>query len=749
MVETLAAELLVEPRHERPQAKTALSPFDQAAAKPVFGTNEPRGSPEQFLAWARARYHPKMSSHVELPPYLDAAVQFVWKLGPAIVSERARRLAVFRSVAAKLAPMSVMMCKSMSPDAVHVAKAMALNIRRRADPSTTLADLGDAFYAPHFALWSADLDALQWPYTRLVRHLISGFPTVGDIPDSEVWRPCVRPADRTFAEFTSQSVAWIATCKRRVLSAARADPERARACWQRSLEEQSSGLILGPFSISELNKDPTSFPGLGYARWRPLPRFAIQQKGKWRCIDDGAASATNSSGTSTFETIVCDRPDSPLKIGLRFHELGPPPSHPQVRVAMGGGTDDKFAAYRTVVSMHPGYTTVMVARPPSDVCPDWSECIFRVPGHNFGLASAVLNFYHVAEPPTVFSQLFFGTPVTRYYDDHGVHEPSYACASGQECHVALHEELHFHFDHTKHAPWNRTVLYTGVLTDWSRDDLGVVTVGVSASRRASVRQIIAEALAQGVLSAASASSLRGKARFCICPVFGRVGLAAVQLLSQRQRRPDEEFIDREIADVLCFLDIVIARLPDFTIRFKKAPCLPPIVVLSDASWETNYSWLGFLVACPIHGARWAGCSTPSWLLELLQRHRQAGTYIGQLELAAAAAPYFSLPCEWLRHRYVMHYIDNQGACHNLINGYASSLDANRLVFVINMRLAMLQCDAWYDYVPSASNIADLPTRLDAAALARLNAIALCMPLCLPPEWCIDCSHTRLASLFNF
>lgn len=125
--------------------------------------------------------------------------------------------------------------------------------------------------------------------------------------------------------------------------AARADPERAQACWQQSLEECALGLILGPFTIADINKDPSTFPGIGYAHWRPLPRFAIQQKGKWRCIDDGAASSTNSSGTITFETIVCDRPDSPLKIGLRFHELGPPPSAPSLQVEMGGGTDDKFA----------------------------------------------------------------------------------------------------------------------------------------------------------------------------------------------------------------------------------------------------------------------------------------------------------------------------------------------------------------------------------------------------------------------
>ena len=44
---------------------------------------------------------------------------------------------------------------------------------------------------------------------------------------------------------------------------------------------------------------------------------------------------------------------------------------------------------------------------------------------------------------------------------------------------------------------------------------------------------------------------------------------------------------------------------------------------------------------------------------------------------------------------------------------------NRLVFLAQMRIAQLRARVWFDYVPSASNIADLPTRLDDAAFARL------------------------------
>ena len=151
--------------------------------------------------------------------------------------------------------------------------------------------------------------------------------------------------------------------------------------------------------------------------------------------------------------------------------------------------------------------------------------------------------------------------------------------------------------------------------------------------------------------------------------------------------------------------------------------------------------------CPICGALWAGIPSPEWLLELLRRHTVRQTEIGQLELAAAAAPYFSVRRSWWEDRPVLHYVDNQGALYSLIKGGSNDVDSNRLTFITNMRLSRLRCDAWFDYVPSASNIADLPTRLDDDAMARLSRVARRVPLRLPPEWSLACPLADLRALF--
>lgn len=87
---------------------------------------------------------------------------------------------------------------------------MALEIKRRFDPTLTLSDLEDTDrHNIHLGLLATILDALQWPDRTLLKCLIRGFPVVGAIPDSHVWRPVERPASVSFPEFASTNVAWV------------------------------------------------------------------------------------------------------------------------------------------------------------------------------------------------------------------------------------------------------------------------------------------------------------------------------------------------------------------------------------------------------------------------------------------------------------------------------------------------------------------------------------------------------------
>ena len=83
--------------------------------------------------------------------------------------------------------------------------------------------------------------------------------------------------------------------------------------------------------------------------------------------------------------------------------------------------------------------------------------------------------------------------------------------------------------------------------------------------------------------------------------------------------------------------------------------------------------------------------------------------IGQVEIITAITPYLSLP-GILAGRDVVHWIDNTSACAALCKGYSGVPDSARLVHAFHAWAAGARVDAWFEYVPSAANIADEPSR---------------------------------------
>jgi hypothetical protein len=106
--------------------------------------------------------------------------------------------------------------------------------------------------------------------------------------------------------------------------------------------------------------------------------------------------------------------------------------------------------------------------------------------------------------------------------------------------------------------------------------------------------------------------------------------------------------------------------------------------------------------------------------EFLERFQLRKQYIGQLELLAAVAVYLTFPDE-TRGRRVLHWIDNTSALAALIKGYARAEDSARIVQAFHAFNLGLQADAWFEYVASKANIADLPSRGEFAELERLRS----------------------------
>ena len=89
--------------------------------------------------------------------------------------------------------------------------------------------------------------------------------------------------------------------------------------------------------------------------------------------------------------------------------------------------------------------------------------------------------------------------------------------------------------------------------------------------------------------------------------------------------------------------------------------------------------------------------------------REKHTYIAHGE---ALAVLFALVNKWqmLRGRSVLWFIDNMGVLSSLCKGTSSVPDLGCITHAICLINAAIGLQAWYEYVPSKSNLADGGTR---------------------------------------
>ena len=200
------------------------------------------------------------------------------------------------------------------------------------------------------------------------------------------------------------------------------------------------------------------------------------------------------------------------------------------------------------------------------------------------------------------------------------------------------------------------------------------------------------------------------------------------------------------------------RLPDLDVPLDPSP-KPPILVYTDAAYRevkrkrdecTNRrdhrARLGFVIYDP---TAWDSLRS-RWGLTLYDDvipsddvmatfQVDLKTYIAQLETLAAIAVYRAAPTLRsagidLAGRDVNHFIDNTVALSAMIHGYARKPDLARMVNQFHLTTAGMRTRTYLEYVPSLSNIADLPSRGKFELLERLGGQRTHIPVLGVTDW---------------
>ena len=571
---------------------------------------------------------------------------------------------------------------------------------------------------PHVAWIFCCAEAMGWPDPYLVEDMCCGAPTSGVIPDSGVLRAKHRPATKPMARcgHDGRTTELMGSVEPRSPEAA----EGAIPLWERTMAEVLPGDIPGvphnhqgkallPWTTGPFTKAALDVR-FGMGCYVPLRRFAVVQNGEIRPCDNGAASGHNDA-SGFEETITCESADFPARAARLFADAADG-SHSH---SLHGGTDDMEKAYRRVAVDVP---QVVCMWDPFNKSPTF----FVVSGFPFGLASAVNAFNRLTSFLTAFNRRVLHLPSGNFYDDFVIVERAFAAYKAQKNMASAVAAFGYPFSAKKHKPAALTLVFLGVTSCFTAyQPAGVVSMFVAAARIADLRAEITRTVHSAEIRGMGAAKLVGRLMFTLSWAAGSFGKAVLQPLFAVSQRTDTLRLGGAVLLALLFFVQAFepGRLQPRVYHASRRATRRPVLIWTDAMYAEDASnggsQAGFMAFLPDESGeegrgRWIhGSAVISQ--EFISRFLiPAKTYIGQLELLAAVAVYYSIDPSDLRDRKVIHWIDNTGALAAMVKGYARQIDSARIVHAFAALAITLNISPWFEYVRTKANIADLPSR---------------------------------------
>jgi hypothetical protein len=692
-----------------------------------------------FLAKAQELPHPSNDHHLSLPKDLLELIEWVVQKREGVAAALHKRTKLLVDVERSLQPLNRMMLATCKPHVYHVVQQYNL------------------------AFMACMIDATAFPDVGLVRHFIRGFPTYGSL------RPCgsfatggeppVKPVEAV--RNPASNIAWnlklYDSVQRRgdaaLAHAGRADTDpnpTLWAVWTKTAQELDDGWSVGTLAdasssevtrkwrgltMEELYQHPWVYPqadGSHRGQVRAARRFGTWQKGALRPIDDASESGENDITGST-DKLTLIRADTPVQVARAF-ALARRSWEQELKRQGRWGRDRGSAVSGELEAFEEAQDDCKKAFRRCPVANVMVVCVYNpvtrrsefivLPCFIFGCYSAVHGWNRYSHFATHCGRRLALVATTGYYDDFQIYGPPWYCAHAQAAFGSLLEPL-IGFDAAKHVLSDQRPVTLGVRCDFSRVPLnGAIWMEVTEERKLKLMMTLDELLGgRAYITHSVASKLYGKARFVICPRFGRIYLAVLQPLHD-VKRGRKVVPGSDIHACLTYLRRVVQVLQPVHLAIYAVRDERPVVVFTDASFQrsTMTGELGIVVWVPTTGRYFYSSSAlPSWIVALWTGIEERDTFISPAEALVAACAYLTFP-DLVRGRLVHHFVDNDAAKSGLIKGTSSSPHTARVLLDYHVSVVELQCDPWVGFVYSKDNLADPPSRGDFVLMQWLGAV---------------------------
>ncbi len=525
---------------------------------------------------------------------------------------------------------------------------------------------------------------LRWPDRDLAGHLLQGFPIVGTLPPTGLFRP-LHPSDEEDPQ------AWLGDSAVSAVDElmCRRPPAFAEDIVQITIDEHKKGFCSDFLTRGQLDAC------YGRGQWRAIPRFLIRQAdGKLRAIDNGRRSQHNEM-TDLGETITTVNVDLIASIGrmltLAFGD--PLPEWLTMRLS----TDDLPDAYRglAVQPSQMRFSNIAV------FVPDEGWRFVKLFGLAFGLASAVISFNRVPALGIAISRRCLGAISASYFDDQlgieAVRDCDLSRRAIQRVFKALgappHPEKSF-----APAP-NRHYLGTSVhVGDFATS--GIIRFQPKRSTCVKICALLSQVLSSGMLPSDQAGKLRGDLNWMYSNCAGQLGKLAGPVLATKQAGGSPELASGERLT----LELLASLLQHIRPRDVDVSITPrqPVVIYSDASFEHGKLRLGWILFHPSFSPTGGTCQVPDEVL---------GSWKARDQQIFPGETFCGLLVPWLhpsllRGQDCLWFIDNVGAVSALIRATSSQEDVHLVAQFASVLGHALQTRIWYEWIDSESNPSD-------------------------------------------
>ena len=568
-------------------------------------------------------------------------------------------------------------------------------------------------------------EQIGWPDMAFFDELVEGFKLTGVQPKSGVFESDCKPPLHSEEELMSKGKFLRPALWGKIKS----EPlqEFSQPLWEITVKEaKEKEWLKGPLTYDEINF-------LYDHDWLPVRRFAVFQKDKWRPIDDFSENGVNGSFGS-MEKVDLRALDETVWLSVAIMRALKSGAY-SFRLADGSFLEGKVndAWFTNGSNPRPLVKTLDLKSAYKQLalndlearksviclkCPDDGQVYgFVCKTLPFGAVASVLHFNRFAR----FLKAVFlrcGVVACNYFDDYPIVELSPLSDNTEGTLKAITKLLGITVAEDKDESFSSVTDLLGVTLDLTDRVMGEVRVCNKLERKKDLTLALDEVIDSRFINPMHIPSLFGRLQFAESQILGRAGGLALKTLRQLETsRCSKVDLDAEQITMFGFLRRRLNHAKPRSITTTSS--CPPVLVFSDGAYEPADMEGDLVGKSSIGGVifvretshiicRAFGCVVPKAVVEMWAKAGKKHL-IGQTELYAVVLAR-KLWASYINNSRCIFFIDHGGVMSACIKGNAKDAAWRTLLLKMEEVDEAAPALGWFTRVPSASNIADGPSR---------------------------------------